>query len=96
MQRGPSNWELVPIRTKATHRPGDDHSPHTNARTQSSCTGLHDGGLDPPAPSRKAQSTATHILDEWSRLGVGAPSQALAPRHFHGHHLRTLTTAKSS
>ena len=38
----------------------------------------------------------THINGEWIRLGVGAPSHAPVPLHFQGHHLRSLTLAKSS
>ena len=41
-------------------------------------------------------ATHHHIMGEWILFGVGAPSQAPVPLHFHGHHLRNLMVAKSS
>ena len=41
-------------------------------------------------------ATHTHIIGEWIRLGVGAPSHAPVPLHFHGHQRRSLKILKSS
>ena len=55
--------------------------------------------LGPPLEAHHSQmvaATHSHTLGEWNLLGVGAPSQAPVPLHFQGHHLRSLTIAKSS
>ena len=77
---------------------GSAHRPPKSPQAASAATGLR-GSLDVSSQARHSQipaRTDIHILGEWIRLGVGPPSHAPVPRHFHGHHLRTRKTTKSS
>ena len=60
--------------------------------------GLHPSGSPPPwaVVFETTAHTSPHIVGWCILLGVGAPSQAPVPRHFHGHHPLMRMLAKSS
>ena len=72
--------------------------PNSTVPAQRTGTGLQmRHGLPPWAhSSNNMPSTAAHMVGWWILRGVGPPSHAPVPRHFHGHQRPMRMRAKSS
>ena len=97
-QSGPRTWQPDTSKTPVTQTLALAPWPAKSACRQRRGKGLQLNGTPPPwavVPDMTAH-TSPHIVGWCILLGVGAPSQAPVPRHFHGHHLRILVVLKSS
>ena len=97
-QSGPRTWQPDTSRTPVAHTLALAPWPAKSACRQRRGMGLHPSGTPPPwaVVFEMTAHTSPHNVGWCILLGVGAPSHAPVPRHFHGHHLRTLTVLKSS